>query len=106
MGCLNNIRMGMNEIRLTKNLQNVSVSEGKIPAIALPETQLPPQIIIETTTERLNSRVLFEFCFFTSGMADNVAAPQCAGHSYRAGLFWHFYIFRSLNGIKPLMSLL
>jgi len=98
--------MGMNEIRLMKNLQNVSVSEGKIPAIALPETQLPPQIIIETTTERLNSKVLFELCVFTNGIADNVAAPQCAGHSYRADLFWHFCIFRSLNGINPLMPLL
>jgi hypothetical protein len=51
--------MGMKETRLIRNLQKVSVSEGRTPAIALPETQLPPQIIIETTTERLNSAVLF-----------------------------------------------
>ena len=56
----------MKETRLIRNLQNVSVSEGKTPAIALPETQLPPQIIIETTTVRLNSTVLFALCVFTN----------------------------------------
>ena len=70
----------MKETRLIKNLQNVSVSEGKSPAIALPETQLPPQIIIETTTERLNSAVLFELLIITNCMEGNVTYPRYAGH--------------------------
>jgi hypothetical protein len=65
MGCLRKSRIGIKEMKLIKNLQKVSVSEGKTPAIALPETQLPPQIIIETTTERLKRAAFFELLDFT-----------------------------------------
>lgn len=50
-------------MKLIKNLQKVSVSDGKVLAIAFAETQLPPQIIMETTNKRLNSEVLFEVIY-------------------------------------------